>query len=793
MSSQAPTESRAAPKRRRLRGACDHCRGKKIRCEFSQLKSILSIIFSVGDSSEMPGNKCSNCIFFKTQCTHLYISKESHSLNYKNSREHVAAILSQTTVYVPSDDPTVLFQFLVNIAKYARNLEELLAVSSTTSLDLESSPFADPEDNNSIESLEADSPAEADDLDDGVFVNSTIVEPMSRLALRAPARETHERYLFFGKSSSVNFMKAAMEDVDHLGETFDAQRPEFWIVKNWHPDPPPLPPYTFPDEDLLQSLIDIYFQKINPISFLLHSPTFCASVADGEYLRDQHFGAVVLAVCALASRLSDDPRVLIAADTPLHSAGWKWFSQIRPLQLVALPPTSGSRLRTLYNLQLICLSVLFLATSSARACWIFSALGIRIAQESGAHRRGRYSTGSRAEGEMLKRTFWVLIAQDTILSSLFGRSTISTSEDYDVDLPTECDDEYWDDPHSFQQPANKPALTAYMTSYLQLMVIFSRAHRAIYSVKRRKECEPAVVAELDSALNKWVDSIPSHLRWPANPEGIFLDQSASLYLTYYQIQILIHRPFIPAPGETYVAESAFPSLAICANSARSCGHVMELHSRRSGDILHYPYAITAMFDSAVILLLNVWGGRRATSSSDIIRARADIKKCVDVLHLYEKQYPVAGRQCDVITEMLNRASGNTPQGNSRRMLLKRPMPEDAEDDHAPLPTATAARQLEQLELSIQQTDHLFSLPLYTQELGLLPVYESFDFQLTFNPLQTPPPHLSSEFGFSSLDEAYAINPEQTGYVPNSDEQFVVPAAPYSWQDWSDYTGPERSC
>jgi hypothetical protein len=37
--------------------------------------------------------------------------------------------------------------------------------------------------------------------------------------------------------------------------------------------------------------------------FLLHSTTFRASVADGEHLRDPHFGAVVLAVCALASRL----------------------------------------------------------------------------------------------------------------------------------------------------------------------------------------------------------------------------------------------------------------------------------------------------------------------------------------------------------------------------------------------------------------------------------------------------------------------------------------------------------
>jgi hypothetical protein len=41
----------------------------------------------------------------------------------------------------------------------------------------------------------------------------------------------------------------------------------------------------------------------------------------------------------------------------------------------------------------------------------------------------------------------------------------------------------------------------------------------------------------------------------------------------------------------------------------------------------------------VILLLNVWGGRRARLlPSETTRAVTDIKKCVDVLQLYEKLY-----------------------------------------------------------------------------------------------------------------------------------------------------------
>jgi hypothetical protein len=68
------------------------------------------------------------------------------------------------------------------------------------------------------------------------------------------------------------------------------------------------------------------------------------------------------------------------------------------------------------------------------------------------------------------------------LNSLLGRPTVTTSEDYDVDLPTQCDDDYWTEPYCFQQPAGVPAQTAYMISYLKLMAIYSRMQRALVNL-----------------------------------------------------------------------------------------------------------------------------------------------------------------------------------------------------------------------------------------------------------------------------------------------------------------------
>ncbi|KAJ7511777.1 fungal-specific transcription factor domain-containing protein [Mycena galericulata] len=546
----------------------------------------------------MPGNKCSNCNTFKTQCTHFYTSKDSSSvLNYKNSREHVAAILSQTTAYVPCTDPTVLYQILVDVAKYARNLEELLAVSPSPSTDLPPHGPFKPEDTRRTNDVRIPPVSEPDIGDDGVFVDSSIVDPLGRLSLRAPSSGTDKNYSFLGKSSSLAFLKKALAHVDDPDSRykFDAQRQEFWIIQPWEqPVPETVPPQSFPDDDLLATLIDIYFKKINPMIALLHSPSFRASVVDGEHLRDHHFGAVVLAACALAARFSDDPRVLMTENASQQSAGWRYFLQARPRQFGTSP--KNVPFRSLYKLQVICLSVLFLGPSSTpRECWILSGFGIRLAQEMGAHLRSRYATSSRYEAELLRRAFWILISADTILSSIFGRPSVTTTEDYDVDLPAECDDEYWDEPYCFQQPANKPALTAYLISYLKLIGIFNRVQRAIYPVTRHKEFEPEVVAELDSALNEWVEHIPSHLRWDQNLEGIFLDQSTSLYVMYYHIQMLIHRPFILAPWTTSLGPSAFPSLSICANSARSCGHVMDVQSKRGGDAVQLPHAIVPFF------------------------------------------------------------------------------------------------------------------------------------------------------------------------------------------------------
>jgi hypothetical protein len=63
---------------------------------------------------------------------------------------------------------------------------------------------------------------------------------------------------------------------------------------------------------------------------------------------------------------------------------------------------------------------------------------------------------------------------------------------------------------------------------------------------------------------------------PDRNDPTFFKQSAHLYAAYYQLQIMIHRPFIPTRRDSASprAGASFVSLAVCTNAARGCAKVV---------------------------------------------------------------------------------------------------------------------------------------------------------------------------------------------------------------------------
>ena len=143
-----------------------------------------------------------------------------------------------------------------------------------------------------------------------------------------------------------------------------------------------------------------------------------------------------------------------------------------------------------------------------------------------------------------------------------------------------------------------------------------------YSINKTKavlglvghDWQQRIVAEIDSALNGWIDSLPEHrtyeasfeisdisltindwsVRWDPHMEDmVFLNQSALLYTSYYTVQITVHRPFIPSPRKPSLL--SFPSLAICTNAARSCIHVLDGEWKRTGTASYFHMVFNGIF------------------------------------------------------------------------------------------------------------------------------------------------------------------------------------------------------
>ncbi|KAK6992172.1 fungal-specific transcription factor domain-containing protein [Favolaschia claudopus] len=627
MSSNDEQDAGGHSKKRRIQRnrACDVCRKKKIRC----------------DGPDISGPKCSNCNGYNLECTYVETSKKrGPSKGYIDSMAARVQKLEQ------------LLQTLLPAA----DLEKALSGSAIPSL---SSPVEDDE-----------------------RAQFSLIENLQQLSLN-----TDSDPRFFGRSSGAMLLQTAL-NIKNEAEPPNTQRhEEFWASRP-SPDPTRPPQYSFPPPDLQVQLVDLFFSHVNLLLPLLHYPTFARDVAAGLHLTNDGFAATYLLVCAIGSRFSSDPRVLLDGTDNPHSCGWRWFQQLQ-LMRDPLGPTA-----CLYDLQFSALLVLFLhGTAWPQAGWTAVSVGIRMAQDVGAHRRKDPTLPWTAEDELWKRAFWVLVYLDRVLSKDLGRPCAIQDEDFDLDFPLDVDDEYWETPdpaQAFQQPKGKPSRISAFIAHLRLCQVCSFALRTVYAINKSKylfglsngddsEWERHIITELDSALDKWVNELPDHLRWNPKHENLeFFEQSASLYCSYYELQVLIHRAYLPSPSRsqplTNLKDSSsnnlrvFRSLGICLNAARSLIHVADFHRQRLGEkpvplsqvqptsFLSFSSDVpsqVAVFTAGLVLLLNIWGALRGgpSLSADARQEMAEVHRCMQVLQICEARWKSAGRLWDLLYDL----------------------------------------------------------------------------------------------------------------------------------------------
>lgn len=383
----------------------------------------------------------------------------------------------------------------------------------------------------------------------------------------------------------------------------------------------------FPPTDLADDLINLYFRYTNSIFSVLHHATFARQWREKLHHKNIWFATLCLFLFGAASRWTDDPRVIKeGAKTTLSDHDWRYpglgyFEKAveiyRAVQSTFYPAS-------LLEIQSLTLMALYLhATDNYPASWIVVSVAIRKAQDVGAHRKNVYRSSPTVDGELWKRTFWCLIVLDRLVSVILGRGCGVGEEDFDVDLPLEVDDQYWetDDPAlAFRQPAGIPCKVSAFTWVIKLTQITAFALRTLYAIDQSKvfsglkfvNWREEVFEQLNAALSEWAASVPNHLLWPPPKENLlFTAQAAALWMLYYTVRILIYRPFISfstgapySPSENDASSFPYPAMEICVEAARSCARIVEAVAERG--LSNVPALMNIAHISATMLLVKVW-------------------------------------------------------------------------------------------------------------------------------------------------------------------------------------------
>ncbi|KIY74410.1 hypothetical protein CYLTODRAFT_385266 [Cylindrobasidium torrendii FP15055 ss-10] len=613
-----------AQKKRRLPGACDACKRKKIKC----------------DSAMKPDGHCSNCIQYGQVCTHGEpIKKRGPKSSYVTELEdrvrNLESMLAELNPSAFTNEEQKSPSSSASPSSQGADFHEQYITRTDSIVDLGSSGSA----HVSLAQPATGGGSPAQDFD-----HNALTEHLKRMKL------TGKR--FFGHSSAFAMAKNAMEmRADYTGEARHASisnHSQYWQLQPWEELSriESTPKYEYPPQDLLDSLVTIWFTEFHTYTPIFHRASFEDEIRNGLHLVNPKFGALVLLVCACASKSSEDPRVLVDGETSWLSAGWKYYSQTQIVKNTVFDAPD------ILDLQFCVLATMYsLSTSAPQTSWTMSGLGLRFMIEIGCHRRQTTGKTVMFEDEMCRRLFWTLLEYERVICLFLGRPSYIRDEDFDVEPCTECDDEYWEiGPNgelSFHQPPDRRARMVFFNQKTKVLEILGTVMRSLYAVKKptffglnEVEKDQRIVSDLDSALNNWADSVPDYLRWDPNSQQ-YRSESACLYCIYYLTQIALHRPFIHTHSPL-----SFSSLAICTNAARASSHIIDQEGA-VGSV--YQITTTACFTSGVILSMNIWSSKRSGLNLNTQKDLQDINRCLSILKSRSAIWNTSGRMWSMLS------------------------------------------------------------------------------------------------------------------------------------------------
>jgi hypothetical protein len=422
--------------------------------------------------------------------------------------------------------------------------------------------------------------------------------------------------------------------------------------------------FRWPTEAMQAKLLDIYFRRANPHFPVLNEVVFRKRLQQADWKTDDREACILsLGVFSLATRfVTEDEERLYA---PILAMADRWSTLQYVLLLRNVIPI-GSSLD--YIQSVLLLLVYHHSTPQPRTTitWLFLGGVIRLLVDMGAHRKftAAYSNFDLVTEETYRRCFWVAYVLDKTDSADMGRPIALQDEDIDLDDMLLVDDEYLVQANEQRTPAvqpdDRPSRYHGFHQMVQLSRIIGRTLRTIYAISKSKAArgfvgkkwDAYIVAEIDKSLNKWLEHVPPHLSYsPMESNQEWLIQSSRLFLMYYHVQALVHRPFV----QRYKFDSpqTFHSLAIVSNASRSAIHVAHnLVNRGLTSLIGFEAHLRILIFGCYLLLISYSAKQKDFSVSSAMVE--DTRKATEALHAMQGTWRMSAKMAVHLDKLLAR-------------------------------------------------------------------------------------------------------------------------------------------
>ncbi|KAL4063844.1 fungal-specific transcription factor domain-containing protein [Scleroderma yunnanense] len=426
--------------------------------------------------------------------------------------------------------------------------------------------------------------------------------------------------------------------------------------------------------ELMDHLVQCYLCTSYYLLPFLHVPTFQADYGNPQKWGEPGFATFIVAICCLASRHIDDPRVRSDPSEGV-SAGTQWFDLFGRLRMLPIADRP-----TLYTIQADLVAAVYavgLGKLSKAAALLSEAITVSI--DAGLHRSAHsYDLFDPIEDEIRKRTFWCVYVWDKQLSAHFGRPPMIRLRDCDIGEPTIIDDEFITHDGILSQPAGAESRMNAFVSIVRIMIVMesvldippprhrlgnssSFLLRSASMLSERKR--PKDLREEEALLDEIHQSIPAY--WGHTSETLSSDdvlrvtQAVRLHCAEQFVRMLIHRHRL----SVYVAERVYNGLSEeepseferdAMTAAQSCAlQIISSHMQvaAKGLMTYYGVHVIHQLTQAGRTLVAIVINCKSEKLQRMIQPSLEgIRSCVALLRRFSVRYVCGQRSEDLMEE-----------------------------------------------------------------------------------------------------------------------------------------------